>query len=525
MTSEAQATRVPQADRSRAMRARLLEATVDLLVERGFAGTSTTLVSERAGVSRGAQLHHFPTKNDLVVAAVEHLTERRGAELAAAFAELSAEPVATATGRRTRLRAVLEMLGDHFTSPVFAAALELWVAARTDPALLAAVEPLEQRVGRETHRLTVSALGADESRAGVRELVQATLDLVRGLGLAATVTDDSARRRRILRVVGRRARQGAPVTSHPPDGFPLERVEVQDPGSPPHAQPRMEFHSCEWKSIGAATTAPPRPTRRAAHDRRAHPGARRPRRRGRPARAAGRRPRRRGLAHADPGSRAGTSPPRWPTSPGPTTWRARRRPTRRPGTRWSSTRSRTRRATSTGRPSPSRREPGLLARWRRARADLHAALAAHPHGEKMPWFGPPMSATSMATARLMETWAHSLDVHAGLGAPVEDTDRLRHIAHLGVRTRNFAFGVHGLDAPAEEFRDRPRRALAATSGAGDRRTPTQTLTGSAGDFCRLVTQRVHRGDTDLVATGVDVDRWLDIAQAFAGQPGGGRDAT
>ena len=192
------ATRVPQADRTRAMRARLLEATVDCLVERGFAGTSTTLVSERAGVSRGAQLHHFPTKNALVVAAVEHLTERRGSELSAAFAELSAQPVASAAGRRTRLRQVLEKLGEHFASPVFAAALELWVAARTDETLLAAVAPLEQRVGREAHRMTVAALGADESQPGVRELVQATLDLVRGLGLASTISDDSARRRRIL---------------------------------------------------------------------------------------------------------------------------------------------------------------------------------------------------------------------------------------------------------------------------------------------------------------------------------------
>ena len=90
------------------------------------------------------------------------------------------------------------MLGDHFASPVFTAALELWVAARTDPALLAAVSPLEQRVGRETHRMTVDLLGADESRPGVRELVQATLDLVRGLGLAATITDDTRRRKRIL---------------------------------------------------------------------------------------------------------------------------------------------------------------------------------------------------------------------------------------------------------------------------------------------------------------------------------------
>jgi AcrR family transcriptional regulator len=175
------------------MRARLLEATVDCLVERGFSGTSTTLVSRRAGVSRGAQLHHFPTKNDLVVAAVEHLTAVRGAELARALDALDAVPPGT---RRTR--AVLGALADHFTSPVFTAALELWVAARTDPALLAAVGPLEQRVGRDTHRLTVDALGADESRPGVRELVQATLDLVRGLGLATTISDDARRRGRIL---------------------------------------------------------------------------------------------------------------------------------------------------------------------------------------------------------------------------------------------------------------------------------------------------------------------------------------
>ncbi len=182
-------TRVPQEERSRAMRARLLEATVDLLVERGFTGTSTTLVSERAGVSRGAQLHHFPTKNDLVVAAVEHLTAVRGSELEAAAAALP-------SGGGTR--AVLALLGDHFTSPIFTAALELWVAARTDPALMQAVAPLEQKVGREVHRLTVELLGADESAPGVRELVQATLDLVRGLGLANTITDDRRRRERIL---------------------------------------------------------------------------------------------------------------------------------------------------------------------------------------------------------------------------------------------------------------------------------------------------------------------------------------
>jgi AcrR family transcriptional regulator len=184
------APRMSQEERTRAMRQRLLDATVECLVEVGWAGTSTTLVSQRAGVSRGAQLHHFPTKNDLVLAAVEHLSDARRDELRVAAVDLP-------RGRR-RTRAVLEMLATHFTGAVFTAALELWVAARTDPALREAVGPLEQRIGRETHRSTVELLGVDESRAGVRELVQATLDLVRGLGLASTITDDTARRKRIL---------------------------------------------------------------------------------------------------------------------------------------------------------------------------------------------------------------------------------------------------------------------------------------------------------------------------------------
>ena len=190
MTGGAVTTRVPQEERTRAMRRRLLEATVQCLVEHGWSGTSTTLVSERAGVSRGAQLHHFPTKADLVVAAVEHIATLRRDELAEAAAALP-------RGRR-RTREVLELLGEHFTADVFAAALELWVAARTDPTLLAAVEPLERQTGRETHRLTVEMLDVDESRPGARELVQATLDLIRGLGLANTISDDSARRRQVL---------------------------------------------------------------------------------------------------------------------------------------------------------------------------------------------------------------------------------------------------------------------------------------------------------------------------------------
>ena len=183
-------TRVPQEERTRAMRQRLLEATLGCLVEHGWSGTSTTLVSQRAGVSRGAQLHHFPMKTDLVIAAVDHIAQVRRDELAHAAATLP-------HGKR-RTREVLELLGEHFTADVFAAALELWVAARTDPQLHAAVEPLERQTGRETHRLTVEMLDVDESAPGARELVQATLDLIRGLGLANTISDDRARRKRVL---------------------------------------------------------------------------------------------------------------------------------------------------------------------------------------------------------------------------------------------------------------------------------------------------------------------------------------
>jgi AcrR family transcriptional regulator len=220
--------RVPQEERTRAMRQRLMEATFELLVEKGYGGTTTTLVSERAGVSRGAQLHHFPTKIDLVVATVVHVTERRGEELLAAAASVPRG--------ENRTQAVVRMLGEHFAGPVFTAALELWVAARTDPVLLEAVAPLELRFGRETHRIASELLGADESRPGVRELVQATLDLVRGLGLANTISDDARRRRRILdqwaRTLDAALHPGAPTTraADPPDPRAVRRVRQSTGG-------------------------------------------------------------------------------------------------------------------------------------------------------------------------------------------------------------------------------------------------------------------------------------------------------
>ncbi|MFS0883628.1 TetR/AcrR family transcriptional regulator [Aeromicrobium sp. 179-A 4D2 NHS] len=182
-------TRTPQPERTRLMRQRLMEATVESIVEVGWAGTSTTVVSQRAGVSRGAQLHHFPSKHDLVVGAVEYVAERRREELEVDTSSLPQEG---------RTRAVLELLAGQFTSPVFVAALELWVAARTDPDLLEKVAPLERRVGRDAHAQAVALLEVDESRGANRQLVQATLDLLRGLGLAATLSDDSTRRASIL---------------------------------------------------------------------------------------------------------------------------------------------------------------------------------------------------------------------------------------------------------------------------------------------------------------------------------------
>lgn len=163
----------------------------------------------------------------------------------------------------------------------------------------------------------------------------------------------------------------------------------------------------------------------------------------------------------------------------------------------------------------------LLASWRAGRTALDAALREAPPGGRFPWYGPPMSAASMATARLMETWAHALDVADALGVVRPPTGRLRHVARLGVRTRDFAFGVHGLTPPAEEFRVELTAPDGGTWAYGPEDAP-QRVTGPALDFCLLVTQRAHRGDLALSAEGPGADRWLDIAQAFAGPPGTGR---
>jgi uncharacterized protein (TIGR03084 family) len=163
----------------------------------------------------------------------------------------------------------------------------------------------------------------------------------------------------------------------------------------------------------------------------------------------------------------------------------------------------------------------LLADWRATRSQLHDALLTVEDGRKLPWFGPPMSGPSMATARLMETWAHGLDVADALGVTRNATPRLRSIAHIGVRTRDFAFVINELAPPSEPF----RVELRAPDGGLWTWGPdgaSQRVTGSAEDFCFLVTQRRPLRELDIRAEGDDAARWLPIAQAFAGPPGGGR---
>jgi uncharacterized protein (TIGR03084 family) len=163
----------------------------------------------------------------------------------------------------------------------------------------------------------------------------------------------------------------------------------------------------------------------------------------------------------------------------------------------------------------------LLADWRVTRGRLHEALLNVPDGRKLPWFGPPMSASSMATARLMETWAHGLDVADTLGVHRPPTDRLRSIAHIGVRARDYAFFVNNLAPPTEQFLVELRGPSGDTWSWGPP-DAAQRVTGGAEDFCFLVTQRRALSALDVTAVGADASRWLEIAQAFAGPPGPGR---
>jgi uncharacterized protein (TIGR03084 family) len=159
--------------------------------------------------------------------------------------------------------------------------------------------------------------------------------------------------------------------------------------------------------------------------------------------------------------------------------------------------------------------------WRQSRARLLAATDGLDPKTRVPWYGPPMSAMSFVTARLMEVWAHGQDVRDALGVPPEVSPRLRHVAHIGVGARTFSYVVRGLDTPTEPV----DVVLVAPDGStwswgpGD---AADSVSGSALDFCLVVTQRRHRDDVGLTIIGPLAEEWIDIAQAFAGDPGPGR---
>ncbi|MEX1288115.1 MAG: TIGR03084 family metal-binding protein [Acidimicrobiia bacterium] len=158
-----------------------------------------------------------------------------------------------------------------------------------------------------------------------------------------------------------------------------------------------------------------------------------------------------------------------------------------------------------------------------ARAAMVEAFALHDPRDRIPWYGPDMSARSGATARLMETWAHAQDVADALGIERSPTQRLRHVAHLGVVTFGWSHLNRGETPPAQP----PRVELTGPDGDTWTWHPEGDglVTGPAVDFCLLVTQRRPRSELDLVAEGPVADHWLEIAQAFAGPPTDGRSTS
>jgi uncharacterized protein (TIGR03084 family) len=163
----------------------------------------------------------------------------------------------------------------------------------------------------------------------------------------------------------------------------------------------------------------------------------------------------------------------------------------------------------------------LLAWWHTGRAAMLDVFRGLDPKARIPWFGPAMSAVSFATARLMETWAHGQDIVDALGLHRPATERLRHIAHIGVRARSFSYRVHDKEPPAEDV----RIELVSPAGVlwtwGDAQASNR-VSGQALDFCLVVTQRRHLADTALRLKGALAEEWMHIAQAFAGPAGSGR---
>ncbi len=157
----------------------------------------------------------------------------------------------------------------------------------------------------------------------------------------------------------------------------------------------------------------------------------------------------------------------------------------------------------------------LLRRWRTNRTRLLDAANTLDDDTRIPWYGPSMGAKSFLTARLMEAWAHGQDVVDAVGTQRVPTDRIRHIAQLGVITRKWSYVNRGLEAPEGSVR------VELQSPSGDTWVWNEdvnvgSVTGPAEDFCLVVTQRRHVDDTSLVTDGTHAREWMELAQAFAG---------
>ncbi|HEY6309955.1 MAG TPA: TIGR03084 family metal-binding protein [Streptosporangiaceae bacterium] len=164
----------------------------------------------------------------------------------------------------------------------------------------------------------------------------------------------------------------------------------------------------------------------------------------------------------------------------------------------------------------------LLARWRKERGDAVKALSALPPAQMVPWVARQIPASALAAAGLMELFAHGQDIADTVGVPREYTDRIGHLTWFGTRNRDFGYLVRGLTPPDVEF----RYELTAPSGIQWEFGPADAenqIKGPAVDFCMLVTRRRHRADLAIQATGPEADKWLDIAQAYRGSPGPGRE--
>lgn len=174
-----------QAERSQATRLALLDATVACLVEEGYERTTTTRVAERAGVSRGAHLHHFQTRAALLAAAFDHLSRRRDEELVAAIAQLPEG--------RERIAAGLDMLWSYYASPLFQGAMELWTHARTDPELREHLVEVEREFDRQILRLAGEIFGELTKDPRFEPLLEMAVATARGLALLDTLNPGEGR--------------------------------------------------------------------------------------------------------------------------------------------------------------------------------------------------------------------------------------------------------------------------------------------------------------------------------------------